>query len=150
MSEEIKVHSVAPQLIPVKWVEYKTLLHRACEHDIERKITVESLYDSIMTHKSFLIEINLGDHLLGVAVCSRSSKAKSLFIQACAGTEVDLWLHDLVDYLDYMANGLGCTDGLLFCGRIGWQKKLNSLGFKSVLVTMHRERDNNVSRRRKK
>ena len=148
MTQKLTIHSVAPQLIPVKWAEYKDLLQRSCDQDIERKITVESLYESIMTNKSFLIEINLDKRLMGVAVCSRASKAKALFIQACAGMEVDLWLTELVDYLDYMASGLGCTDGLLFCGRLGWQKKLARLGFKSVLVTMHRERDH-VSRWRK-
>ena len=147
MTEKLNIHSVAPQLIPVKWAEYKAVLQRACEQDIERKITVESLYESIMSNKSFLIEINMDSRLLGVAVCSRSSKAQALFIQACAGTDVDVWLDELVDYLNYMASGLGCTDGLLFCGRIGWQKKLARLGFKSVLVTMHKEREN-VSRRR--
>ena len=138
---DVKISTVSNSMIPLNWENYRDLLQKACDHDIEKKLTVDCLYAAIMNNESFLIEIKYSQKVVGVAVCTKLRKSNSLFVQACGGSNADAWLSELDAYLIYLAKGLGYKDGVLFCGRLGWQKKLVGLGYKSVLVTMHKEID---------
>ena len=122
-----------------RWIIYRPILERALETDLERKLTVEGTLDAIKAGAYQLHEIRMGREVVGVCVTAPGGlNAKSLFVVTAAGDRMEDWIENLVDYLDKLAESLEMTDGILFCGRPGWQKKLVALGFKTVLVTMAR------------
>lgn len=138
---DLVIKGVTPQALPGVYSQYEHFIAMAINKDIESKLTLGGLYQACLDGESMAIEIRKAEKLMGVAiVCFTDIRyGKHLFVQALGGTCMDRWLPDFVDYLVTVARGNGCVDGILFCGRPGWQKSLRGLGFESVLVTMRKE-----------
>jgi hypothetical protein len=137
----IDLATMTREAVRANWQIYKGFIAKACEHDLEKRLTLDTVYDSLLTGDYFLIQIKDAGVVVGATVftVAETDEHRRLFVTTCGGVNSDAWLTRLVEYLDFVASGLKCKDGVLFCGRIGWQKKLKNLGYSTLLVTMHKE-----------
>jgi hypothetical protein len=123
-----------------KWAIYREYLLKACEYDVEKRLSIDGIYDALVEGNFHLIEIRNDAGIVAAAVFSvnEAGGTKHLTVNAIGGGDLDTWLSQFVEYLSYLAEGLGCKDGVIFCGRLGWQKKLTKLGFKGISILMHK------------
>ncbi len=137
----IKCYGYSPAQIPGVWPLMESHLYAACEHDIARKLTTGTLYAKCIESKAVLISISVNGDIVGAAVVSPAQvdKGAHLLVDALGGKYMSLWLDDFVAYLETVAKVNSCKNGILFYGRIGWQKQLKRLGFETVMVTMRKE-----------
>lgn len=140
-SFDIQVAAMTPAQAVENWEACKGFLMMACEHDIEGKVSVGSLYDNVQSGESLCIGVWRDGVLVACAVVGATNlkNGRHLFVQACGGVEMVVWIDQLVDFVECTAQAAGCVDGILFVGRPGWRNVLANLGFNTVLVTMRRE-----------
>ena len=137
----IRVEAMHPDDVAARWGELKGFLTEACAKDIEQKITAGGLYEAIMRSESVCVAIQGSNGLLGCGVvCTTDIRnGRCLFVQALGGSGMSVWLDEFISFLDLICTSTGCTDGILFVGRPGWEPTLRPRGFKTVLVTMLKE-----------
>lgn len=136
----IEIFCVNIPTIQKNWELYKPLIDAAVVYDIEKKLMVDGIYDHLMTGLYQLVAGYKDKELLVVAITKpmRIELGNSLMIVTIGGDQSELWVNQIDEYFAYLAKGLGCTDGIIFCSREGWQKKLKKRGYKVLLQTMWR------------
>lgn len=134
------IFTVPANLVASTWHNWRGYIERSAEHDIENAITLDAVLHDLMQGTKHLLAIQIDGQPVGACVVEKSviQHGRTLFVSACGGNDADAWLPGLIDYLEFVSRKLHC-DGVMFCGRLGWIKKLKNNGFKPILVTMWRE-----------
>jgi len=125
-----------------QWGAIGAHLKRACEYDVEQKVTLYSLYDELMEGRSMCVTFRTDDQERGlegacVITATEIGLGKYLFIKVLGGKFNDSsWVKVVHDHLEQVASVLGCLDGIMFIGRPQWVRKLRALNYREVMVTM--------------
>lgn len=137
----VNISGVLPEEVRNVWHHYESYLRSACLKDIENRLSLSGLREACISGSSILVEISDKGRPIGAAVVCRSDikAGRHLFVQVLGGDNMRAWLSDFVEALERIALNTQCTDGILFCGRPGWDKSLLKHGFKTILVTMRKE-----------
>lgn len=125
-----------------QWGAIAEQLKPACEYDPEGRVTLFSLYDDLMTGKCLCVVFTGEDKegpLEGACVVTATDvvMGKYLFIKVLGGRFHDKrWIETAHNHLSQLAAVLGCDDGIMFTGRPGWVRRLKTLGYREIMVTM--------------
>ena len=124
-----------------RWQSIRAFIDSACEQDIERKVTSGELYTEVMRGRCFVLTIHDDDLTIGAAVMCRTPayNGNCLMIRALGGERMSDWLEGFSEYIESVARMKGATDGVLFCGRLGWIPALKKLGYKPVFTVMYKK-----------
>ena len=134
--ERIQVVRLAGNSVADAWQQYGPWIMATMEHDLEPVDALEVM-SRLRGDNYICLEALIDGESAGIAICAIAylGDGRSLEVKALAGDNFDVWFLRMWCAIKETAESQGLRR-VFIKGRLGWQKKLKSIGFKARAITM--------------
>ena len=123
------------------WSEIEPHIAQALRYDIYNTVTLDDLKKQVGQGFARVLLAHDGERIMAASIAQlfrNSLEERILHVIATGGSESHLWLVPLRDFLAEIAAKENCA-AVTMAGRPGWAKKLVKLGFRTDMVSMRLE-----------
>ena len=135
----VEVVRVDGNQVADNWNVYGPWIMQTMEHDLQPIDAVECM-QRLRGDNYICLQANIDGQPTGIAICAQSflDSGHALEVKALAGDNFDLWI-DRMFYALKMVAISQRNKRMYLVGRMGWKKRLSSLGWKARAITMEFE-----------
>ncbi len=134
----LTIAAVPCTMIDLIWDKVEPLLQLVVNKSPE-DIVAEVTKRELIKGNLLLITVSRGDELIAINVLdirTLDSGIKALYICIVAGSEMELWIDDTLEYILAIAKNHNCVEMRGFAVRNGWIRKLKPYGWEELFVTL--------------
>lgn len=122
-----------------QWTQYMHMVGRALAYSAKPEDSIANVMRALWDDRGMLLRIVDDDRTMGVCVLEKCQHEgeRSINVWALAGTNMDMFIDDLMAYIDDLALDQEVAN-ITMSGRLGWERVLNKQGFEPHTIMMHK------------